>query len=114
MSPNVVLFIMPAFDPNEKAALLSRAAEGVRRIYCTDITSCDVLPLLGGEEKLSGTVIDAILKKYQRSQGAPLFNVQRRSSSSTSLASKYVFQEGKCRRRRQRSSLPQVISLPGY
>ena len=44
MSPNVSLFIMPAFDPNEKAALLSRGAEGARRIYCTDkdITSCDV------------------------------------------------------------------------
>jgi len=45
--------------------LLSRAAEGVRRIYCTEITSCDVLPLLGGDEKLGGTLIDAILKKYQ-------------------------------------------------
>ena len=56
---------MPAFNPSEKAALLSRAAEGVRKIYCTEITSCDILPLLGEEEKLGGTVIDAILKKYQ-------------------------------------------------
>ena len=63
--PNVSLFTMSAFDPNERAALLSRAAEGVRRIYCTEITSCDILPLLGGDEKLGGTVIDAILKKYQ-------------------------------------------------
>jgi len=139
MSPNVALFIMPAFGPNEKAALLSReAAEGARRIYCTDITSCNILPLLSGDEKLGGTVIDAILKKYQelseiagsthwavlsswlgplvegrvempfwvitsceslsRRRWLPtgrLFNVQRRSSSSTSLASKYAFQEGK-------------------
>jgi hypothetical protein len=56
---------MPAFNPDEKAALLSRAAEGVRKIYCTEITSCNILPLLGGNEKLGGTLIDAILKKYQ-------------------------------------------------
>ena len=58
---------MPAFNPDEKAALLSRAAEGVRRIYCTEITSCDiVLPLLGENEKLGGTLNDSILKKYQK------------------------------------------------
>ena len=56
---------MPAFDPHEKAALLNRAGEGIRRIYCTEITSCDILPLLGGGEKLGGTLVDAILKKYQ-------------------------------------------------
>ena len=56
---------MPAFDPETKAILLSRAAEGVRRIYCTEIISCDILPLLSGDEKLGGTLIDAVLKKYQ-------------------------------------------------
>ena len=56
---------MPAFDPDEKAALLNRAAEGIRKIYCTEITSRDILPLLGGDEKLGETLIDAILKKYQ-------------------------------------------------
>ena len=58
---------MPAFYPNEKAALLSCAAEDVRKIYCTEITSCDILPLLGEDKKLGGTLIDAILKKYQES-----------------------------------------------
>ena len=66
---------MPAFDPDEKAALLGRAAEGVRRICYTEITSCDILPLLSGDEKLGGTLIDAILKKYQEIseiEGRPL------------------------------------------
>ena len=58
---------MPAFD-NKRAVLLSHAVDGVRRIYCTEITSCDILPLLGRDEKLGGTIINA---------------------------SKYVFQEGK-------------------
>ena len=63
---------MPAFDPDKKAALLGRAVEGVRRICCTEITSCDILPLLSGDEKLGGTLIDAILKKYQRLKDAPI------------------------------------------
>jgi hypothetical protein len=56
---------MPAFDPNKKVVLLSRAAEAVRRIYCTEIMACNILPLLDGDEKLGGNLIDAILKEYQ-------------------------------------------------
>ena len=63
-SPYLV-FTMPAFDPDEKVALLGHAAEGVKRICCTEITSCDILTLLSGDEILGGTLIDAILKKYQ-------------------------------------------------
>ena len=193
---------MPAFEPNERAALLSRAAEGVRRIYCTEITSCDILLLLGGDEKLAliptmaqssrlrlhrvylgylyvcsyhynwcvhpishciyltffSRLLSLATMKTKRKMyptspapseptsitctptlqlttsftilvGMPFwmitpyeslsrswrlptgrrFNVQGRSSSSTSLASKYVFQEGKYRRQRRRRSLPYVI-----
>ena len=38
------------------------------------------------------------------------FNVQGQSSSSTSLASKYVFQEERYQRQRQRPSLPMLSS----
>lgn len=57
---------MPAFDPDEKATLLSRIVGVVRRTYCTEIISCGILPLLNGDEKIGGTLIDAILKKYQK------------------------------------------------
>ena len=63
---------MLAFDPDEKAALLGCAAEDVRRICCIEITSCNILPLLSGDEKLGGTLIDAILKRYQRLKYAPI------------------------------------------
>ncbi|KAF8161385.1 hypothetical protein B0H34DRAFT_796185 [Crassisporium funariophilum] len=56
---------MSVFDPEKKAALLRKAAEGMRRIHCTEILSCDVIPFIEGREKLGGTAIDAIASQYQ-------------------------------------------------
>ncbi|KAJ3502810.1 hypothetical protein NLJ89_g8719 [Agrocybe chaxingu] len=56
----------PNLIAEEKADLLSRAAEGVRRIHCTEITSCDILPFLDDGQKLGATAIDAVASAYQQ------------------------------------------------
>ncbi|KAF8162013.1 hypothetical protein BJ912DRAFT_935672 [Pholiota molesta] len=56
---------MSVFDPEKKAALLRKAAEGMRRIHCTKILSCDVMPFIEGRAKLGGTAIDAVASQYQ-------------------------------------------------
>jgi len=56
---------MSLFDAETKAALLRRASEGTRRIQCTEITSCDIMPIIQGNEKLGATAVDAIAAKYQ-------------------------------------------------
>ena len=55
---------MTLFSAEAKAALLWRASEGTRQIQCTKITSCDIMPIIQGNEKLGATV-DAIATKYQ-------------------------------------------------
>src|SRR4051812_44252270 len=48
-----------------KAALLTKASEGSRTVLCTEIDSRDILPLIEGDKKLGGTLLDAIIVKYQ-------------------------------------------------
>ncbi|KAF8641370.1 hypothetical protein AX16_009991 [Volvariella volvacea WC 439] len=49
----------------DEATLLKRAAGGVRGIYCTQITACDILPLINKGEKLATFTLDGIATKYQ-------------------------------------------------
>ncbi|KAF9548287.1 hypothetical protein CPC08DRAFT_729532 [Agrocybe pediades] len=48
-----------------KAALLAKASEGMREVLSTEIDIRDILPLIEGDKKLGGTLLDAILVKYQ-------------------------------------------------
>ena len=59
---------MTNLDPEVKAAFLRKAAEGKRRIGCTEITSRDILPLIEGNEKLGATIVDAAAALYQECQ----------------------------------------------
>ncbi|TFK59348.1 hypothetical protein BDN72DRAFT_905939 [Pluteus cervinus] len=49
-----------------KAVTLARAAEGVRRIHCTEVITSDILPFLEETEKLNGTGIEAVALRYQQ------------------------------------------------
>jgi hypothetical protein len=63
--PNVSLFTMPAFDPNEKAALLSRTAEVSGGYTAQKSHSATYYPFLAETRNLVEPVINAIFKKYQ-------------------------------------------------
>ncbi|KAJ3504437.1 hypothetical protein NLJ89_g7932 [Agrocybe chaxingu] len=58
--------VMPTLTAEEKAVILSKAAEGTRRVHCIEITSCDILPFLDDGHKLGATAIDAVAAVYQQ------------------------------------------------